>query len=193
MTSHFGLEAAVRGKSTQLVVTADSAALRRELGPLAWCALEILVLSARLDADRGLVASVGARDLARLLGVGRDAASNAVSTLRRVGLVASNDRRGSGGRFAGTELVVVLPVEESNAVTVTRRRSARAPEPTLFDLPTTHPNRLPLDHTNLRHPPTAHPPPTDTSSHSQRLRAPLPQFPHTLALRMPGGAGGASC
>ncbi len=131
----------MRGNNTQLVVTADSAPLRRELGPLAWCALEILVISARTDSDRRPIASVSARDLAGLLGVGRDAAANALAVLRGFGLVARSERRGSGGRFASAELVVLLPVENTEPVMVTRRHSSRrAPEPTLFDPPTTDPD-----------------------------------------------------
>jgi DNA-binding transcriptional ArsR family regulator len=180
----------VDGSGTRLVVTAASAPLRRQLGPVAWCALEILVLNARRDADRRLVASLNARDLAHTLGVGRDAATNAVSALRRSGLVASSERRGSGGRFAGTQLVLLLPLGE----VIRHRASGGPPEPTLFDLPSAHVERL-ADNTRHRDDlPTAL---DDTTPTTQRDSAvtPLPKILHTLALGMPtvSRPGDAGC
>jgi DNA-binding transcriptional ArsR family regulator len=191
VTTRFGLEVVVRGEHRELLVNADAAALRRDLGPVPWCALEILALAARPDHEGRLVASVNARDLARRLGVGRDAATSALSALRRHGLVISDERRGARGRFAGTELVVELPME---APAGQRKRRVPRPmsEPTLFDKPiptsddpTARSDAQPRPVTTDDH--------ADTRTHGQASPTSLPPITHTLALRMPGDAGGASC
>jgi hypothetical protein len=188
-----GLEVAVRGEHRELLVNADAAALRRDLGAVPWCALEILALAARPDGEGRLVASLNTRDLAALLGVGRDAATNALSVLRRRGLVISDERRGAGGRFAATELVVQLPMEP-RASQRKQRVSRPVSEPTLFDTSTStsdDPN-APTD----AHPrPVTTDDPADTRTHRQAPPTSLPPIAHTLALGMPtvSRSGDAGC
>lgn len=178
---------------------------------MAWCALESLALHARPDGAGRLVAPLSARELAGLLGVGRDAATRALGALRRSGLVATEERRASGGRFARSGLVIVLPVNEDGSTAAAGRRHSprHAPEPTLFDPPTASANNQPdrepstIDHTNQEHqpntnedrPPDTRPQPTDHTTHPNRAHTRLPGNSHTLALRMPTAcdAGGARC
>lgn len=69
--------------------------LRRELGPNAWCALECL--AERADARGVAVASV--RSLAIQLGVAKNTAHRALTTLVRAGLVEAVQDRGTDGQF----------------------------------------------------------------------------------------------
>jgi hypothetical protein len=163
------------------------------LGPVPWCALEILALAARPDDEGRLVASVNARDLAGRLGVGRDAATSAISALRRHGLVTSDERRGAGGRFAGTELVVELPME-APAGQRKRRVSRPMPEPTLFDTTPPTPDR-PTALTDAQPRPATTDDPADIRTHRQASPTSLPKIPHTLALRMltESQSGDAGC
>jgi DNA-binding IclR family transcriptional regulator len=69
--------------------------LRRDLGPLAWCALECLVEHA--DADGVVEASV--RTIAVELRVAKNTAHRALRILSAAGLVAAEQRRVDDGRF----------------------------------------------------------------------------------------------
>jgi hypothetical protein len=191
VTTRFGLEVVVHGEHRELLVNTDAADLRRDLGPVPWCALEILALAARPDGEGRLIASVNARDLAGRLGVGRDAATSALSVLRRRGLVTSDERRGAGGRFAGTELVVKLPME-APAGQRKQRASRPTSEPTLFDppIPTSDDPAAPTD---AQPRPVATDDRGDASTHRQASPTSLPPIAHTLALGMPGDRGGAPC
>jgi DNA-binding IclR family transcriptional regulator len=71
------------------------AALRRELGPVAWCALECLV--ERADASCFVEAST--RSVARELGVAKNTAHRALRTLVTAGLVETEQERTTDGRF----------------------------------------------------------------------------------------------
>lgn len=73
---------------------ADAAALRRQLGPTAWCVLECL----RERAD-GRVAEASVRALAAELGVAKNTAHRAIATLVRAGLIQAEQRRNTSGRF----------------------------------------------------------------------------------------------
>jgi DNA-binding IclR family transcriptional regulator len=70
-------------------------ALRRELGPLAWCALECLL--ERSDDGRTTVASV--RAIASDLGVAKNTAHRALACLARARLVEPVQARGGDGRY----------------------------------------------------------------------------------------------
>ena len=117
------------------------------LGPVAWSALEVLVLQARQDASGVLVVVLGVRELAGQLGVGRDAAANALTKLRDLGLIAAVQQRAGRGRFDGTRHTILLPVvTEPSPTSRTRSRGSRpvreAAAPTslsLFDDPTDRP------------------------------------------------------
>jgi len=71
------------------------AALRRDLGPVAWCALECLVEEA--DSNRVVEASI--RSIARDLGVAKNTAHRALRTLVAAGLVETEPQRTTDGRF----------------------------------------------------------------------------------------------
>lgn len=205
MTSPRGLEVVVCSDETRLVVTSDCAEARRALGPLAWCALEALALHARLDGESRLVASSNARDLARLLGVGRDAATRSLATLRRSGFIATEERRGAGGRFARTELVIALPVQgDIDTPAVGRRRAPRTSATlTLFDPPAPKPDTTPnrkqhSDTTDNTREEEHHPDTTaqerDDNTDPDTSHRRLPENSHTLALGMPArDPGGARC
>jgi hypothetical protein len=69
-----------------LRIAAESRVWRRQLGPMAWAALEHLALAAQPD-EAGWVAPVGVRDVAAGLGVTKDTASRAVAALLAASLV----------------------------------------------------------------------------------------------------------
>ena len=72
--------------SPALLIAAESRAWRRQLGPMAWAALEHLALAAHPD-ELGWAAPVGVRDVAAGLGVTKDTAARAVAALTTAGLV----------------------------------------------------------------------------------------------------------
>jgi len=78
----------------RLVTGPRAAALRRELGPLAWCALEFLV---ERSCDGTTEASV--RAVAAALGVAKNTANRAVAALTRAQLIEGIQDRGTDGRF----------------------------------------------------------------------------------------------
>ena len=134
----------LESEGASLVVMAGSSVARRKLGPVAWSALEVLALQARQDAAGGLVVVLGVRELAGQLGVGRDAAANALSTLRGFGVIAATQQRAVRGRFDGTRHTILLPVVTEPWLTSgTRSRRSRPVRETsrptslsLFDDPT---------------------------------------------------------
>jgi DNA-binding MarR family transcriptional regulator len=81
-----------------IVVTTASRALRRQLRPLAWLALEEVALDAVAEKGR-LVARTSARQVAELLGVEPGTAAGALRTLRRHGLLVLEQEKGPTGRF----------------------------------------------------------------------------------------------
>jgi DNA-binding MarR family transcriptional regulator len=84
------------------VIDSTSAGLRRELGAVAWSALEVLALAAELTGDGQLVATLNAREVASALGVGREAAGRALALLRRRELVVLvQSRRARRNIFVG--------------------------------------------------------------------------------------------
>ena len=78
-------------------IDARSREWRRQLGVLAWAALEDLALAAH-SSDQGWVAPVGVRDIARSIGVTKDTAARAVHVLSSARLVVLERVAGPDGR-----------------------------------------------------------------------------------------------
>ena len=153
----------------RLVVDPTSAGLRRELGAVAWSALEVLALAAELTSDGRLVATLNAREVASALGVGRDAAGNALALLRRRELVVLEQSRRAGGHFTSTRYVLRIDVvSESTHPQPRRNRQGHASTPTLFDTPTTD-----TDHGDAHG--------TSAKWDSRIAATKLPEISHTLA------------
>jgi hypothetical protein len=98
---------------TQPIVLVESsgvAALRRRVGPVAWCALEVLVARALPDGD-GLVVDTSVRLVAVELAVAKNTAQRALKTLRSGGVIETVQGRNTGGRFAATTYRIHLPVD----------------------------------------------------------------------------------
>jgi DNA-binding IclR family transcriptional regulator len=81
--------------SARLVAGPRAAVLRRELGPLAWCALEFLVE----QSSDGVTTEASVRTVAAALGVARNTAHRAIVALTRAGLIEGIQNRGTDGRF----------------------------------------------------------------------------------------------
>jgi DNA-binding transcriptional MocR family regulator len=81
--------------SARLVTGPRAAVLRRELGPLAWCALEFLVE----QSSDGVTTEESVRTVAEALGVAKNTAHRAVVALTRAGLIEGIQDRGTNGRF----------------------------------------------------------------------------------------------
>lgn len=116
--------------------------LRRQLGPVAWCALEDLVEDAHVDALGRRVATTSVRHLAGHLGVSKDTSARALLRLRHAGLVEPlAPVRGDTGRFGhGTYLVhtsVTGPTPPAPTSPTVRPPSSARPateqQPSLFD------------------------------------------------------------
>jgi len=101
-----------RAESTpdDIVIGPAAAAVRRAVGPVAWCALEYLAASpCRGHDDRDTVAA-SVRSVATGLGVSKNTANRALSVLRAAGLVEPVQTRSDTGRFAtGCYRLVVAP------------------------------------------------------------------------------------
>jgi hypothetical protein len=74
---------------------ARAAVLRRELGPVAWCALECLVER----SDDGRTSDATVRAVAADLGVAKNTAHRAMTALASAGLIEPEQRRGRDGKF----------------------------------------------------------------------------------------------
>jgi hypothetical protein len=94
-----------------LLITSDSRAWRRQLGPLAWAALEHLALAAQ-PGEAGWAAPVGVRDVAGGLGVTKDTAARAVTALTAAGLVTlTRIETGDGRSRSGYRLHLPAGIE----------------------------------------------------------------------------------
>src|SRR5436190_20578460 len=78
-----------------------AADLRRAIGPMAWCALEVLAAIPVAHGERWTVRS-SVRDVAARLGVATNTAQRALCVLREAGVVTAIQDREHGGRFGGT-------------------------------------------------------------------------------------------
>ena len=189
-----GVVVTLGSEGASLVVTPGSSSARRALGPVAWSALEVLALQARQDAAGALVVVIGVRELAGQLGVGRDAAANALSTLRSFGVLSAVQQRAGRGRFDGTRHTILLPVvTEPRRTSRTRSRASRPARETtpptslsLFDDPTALPGDDGTDARDDRH-----------TDYSGQVAKDVPRKVHELAFdRMPrpaGESGMSSC
>ena len=96
--------------ASRLIVDAEIAAPRRELGPLAWFVLEELALRADPESEAGVVsAPAGVRDLAAALGISKDTAARGVAGLIDKGVVRREIERDRAGRFGSSRYVLELP------------------------------------------------------------------------------------
>ena len=100
--------------------------LRRELGPIAWCALEVIAEQAVADGGT-LIARVGVRRLAGEMDVATNTAARAVRVLLDRGLLVRSQRRSRSGRFERGlyELVV-----SANALAIARDATQQSPAAT---------------------------------------------------------------
>lgn len=87
----------VHAESRAVVAGVDAAAVRRRVGPVAWCVMESVVAA----ADSYGVARVSIRSIAADLGVSKNTVQRAMTALRTAEFVAPVVvARGDGGRFA---------------------------------------------------------------------------------------------
>lgn len=104
----------------------NAAQVRRQVGPVAWCALECLLER----SDRGTIAEASVRGIAADLGVAKNTAHRAVAALVRAGLVEPIQERDAHGRFrAGRYRLLLTDLVASPATPApsrTRRRVAPA-------------------------------------------------------------------
>lgn len=94
-----------------------SAPLRRELGPVAWSALEVIAFRCICDGDDVLVARVGVRRLADEMGVAKNTAARATQMLLARGLIRRSQRRSASGRFERGLYELALPSDALVVVT----------------------------------------------------------------------------
>src|SRR4051794_2924799 len=97
-----------RDAGRRVVLDVESVGLRRQLGPSAWIVFEELLLASSGPADC-CVASVSVRTLATRLGLAKDTVARALIRLRRAGLVAAVQTRGSSGTFAAGSYALTVP------------------------------------------------------------------------------------
>lgn len=121
----------------RLVLGEGANAVRRQVGPTSWAALEVLV--ALGDGDSRAVASV--RHVAAELGISKNAAHRAIHRLVAAGLVSPLQQRATDGRFLVGSYRLELPADALRCVPVeptptapiakrTSRRSAAGRHPT---------------------------------------------------------------
>jgi hypothetical protein len=85
-------------------------AMRRRLGPLAWCALEALHQRAT-QTGSALIADVSVNALSRELGVAKNTAHRALKALRSAGLLRHDQARGVAGRFDTSRYRLTVPTD----------------------------------------------------------------------------------
>jgi DNA-binding IclR family transcriptional regulator len=109
--------------STRLVSGPRAAVLRRELGPLAWCALEFMVE----QSSDGVTTEASVRTLAAALGVAKNAAHRAVVALTRAGFIEGIQDRGTDGRFRPGRYRLLLTEDLLTRTSQPRRSQHRNP------------------------------------------------------------------
>jgi hypothetical protein len=85
-----------------VVLGAAAEVVRRSVGPLAWCALEVLATSPSTGDGGARVVRSSVCELATRLGVSKNTANRALKTLRSAGLLEHDQTRGVAGRFDGS-------------------------------------------------------------------------------------------
>lgn len=109
-----GIRIVIDGAAAELAIDDSSAAVRRQLGVLAWSVLEAVALAGTAE-EGAWVATTNVRDLAAQLGVGKDRVASALGVLRAAGLVVSHTSRdASTSRFAPSRYEVRLPLTRSH-------------------------------------------------------------------------------
>ena len=83
-----------------VIVGAGATRARAILGPVAWCALEVLATTPADDGGDAWIVTGSVRTVAARMGVAKNTAQRALTALRDAGLVASIQRRGGSGEFA---------------------------------------------------------------------------------------------
>lgn len=129
-------------EQADLVLGAGAVALRRQVGPLAWCALEVLMARGRPASD-GSVAPASVRAVADELGVAANTAHRALKTLRTAGLLEHHQSRTDAGFFGVTSYRLIVPFEalrqcsrlpELASPKPSRRRSPAVPSVAAVDV-----------------------------------------------------------
>ena len=98
------------------MTVAERRALRRRLGPVAWCVLEDLIEEARVDSQGRRVATSSVRRLAENLGVSKDTTARALRRLTSAQLIAALPAtRSDSGRFGGGAYLIcaAVPYEDT--------------------------------------------------------------------------------
>ena len=124
-----GLRIVFRSDAAHLEVYANAEVARRELGAVAWSVLEVLALTSQA-VDGRWVATTNARDIATRLGIGKNAAATALSSLRSAGLVVAHaSRDATTARFAASSYEVRLPFARLEDTRDPAREPPRPPTP----------------------------------------------------------------
>jgi hypothetical protein len=76
-----------------------AADIRRTVGPMAWCAFEVLATTPPVDGGDAWIVSSSVRALATRMGVAKNTAHRAIAMLRGAGLVSTVQRRRGSGEF----------------------------------------------------------------------------------------------
>lgn len=103
----------------------NAAQVRRQVGPVAWCALECLLER----SEGGMTVEASVRGIAVDLGVAKNTAHRAVAALVRAGLVEPIQERDAQGRFRPGRyrlLLADLAPAATPAPSRTRRRTTPA-------------------------------------------------------------------
>ena len=136
---------AIGPNATPQAIGPNARRLRRELGAIAWCALEVIAEQAVADGAT-LIARVGVRRLASEMDVATNTAARAVRALLDRGLLVRSQRRARSGRFErglyelvvpADALVIVRVVPQQNPGTTSTKanRTRRLPVEQLALLP----------------------------------------------------------
>ena len=112
-----------------LIVGAAAAEVRRSLGPAAWCALEVLATTPPSPGADSWTVHCSVRELATRMGVAKNTAQRALTTLRRACLVELDQRREADGRFDASVYHLTIPDgvfdREPRPAPVNRRKPPR--------------------------------------------------------------------
>lgn len=88
-----------------------AAAVRRQVGPSAWAALEQLMVSTPVGAAGTHVVAASVRDVAAGLGISKNAAHRAMRRLTEVGMISPSQDRSTDGRFVAGTYRLTIPAD----------------------------------------------------------------------------------
>ena len=111
---------------TAIPTSPRAAALRRDLGPVAWCVLECLVER----SDDGRTATASVRAVAAELGVAKNTAHRALVALVRAGIAEAVQDRTRDGRFRRGGYRLHLGDLAPSPPALPSRTRTRTPSPT---------------------------------------------------------------